>query len=364
MNTKDNYRGCLIGGAAGDALGYAVEFMKLPEIIAKYGENGITEYDLTDGQAIFSDDTQMTLFTGCGLLNANTQGGNVDYVNFVYRAYLDWVRAIYGYGMEPDETDVSYTWLFRVPTMNHNRAPGNTCLTALKSGSMGTIENPINDSCGCGGIMRIAPVGLLFEPGAKFTSEEIDRIGAGIAATTHGHEMGYIPAALLTRIINTIIYGENAPLEDIIKASLDAVCKEFADAKTISELRSLVEKAIELAHSGKKDTDAIAGLGEGWIAQETIAIAVYCAVKYADDFEAGIIAAVNHDGDSDSTGSVAGNILGAYLGAEKIPAKFKENLEGMALILETADDLLRKEGDITDDRWAGKYIFTNYCLIK
>ena len=45
------------------------------------------------------------------------------------------------------------------------------------------------------------------------------------------------------------------------------------------------------------------------------------ALRYSDDFEKGITAAVNHDGDSDSTGAVTGNILGAALGFEAIPQK-------------------------------------------
>ena len=61
-------RGSLIGGAAGDALGYAVEFDSYHRIIDKYGEQGITEYELTNGIAQISDDTQMTLFTANGML--------------------------------------------------------------------------------------------------------------------------------------------------------------------------------------------------------------------------------------------------------------------------------------------------------
>ena len=56
-------RGCLFGGAIGDALGYKVEFKSLSSIRASYGEGGIQEPEETDGQFVVSDDTQMTLFT-------------------------------------------------------------------------------------------------------------------------------------------------------------------------------------------------------------------------------------------------------------------------------------------------------------
>ena len=74
MKNIDKYRGCLIGGAAGDALGYAVEFLDDAAIFSKYGENGITEYSLVNGVAEISDDTQMTLFTANALLLGTTRG--------------------------------------------------------------------------------------------------------------------------------------------------------------------------------------------------------------------------------------------------------------------------------------------------
>ena len=69
MRNIDKFRGCLIAGAAGDALGYAVEFKREDEIFSEYGKDGITEYDLIldDDIAEISDDTQMTLFTAEGM---------------------------------------------------------------------------------------------------------------------------------------------------------------------------------------------------------------------------------------------------------------------------------------------------------
>ena len=52
------------------------------------------------------------------------------------------------------------------------------------------------------------------------------------------------------------------------------------------------------------------------------------------------MASVNHNGDSDSTGAVTRNILGAYLGYDEIPNEYKENLELKDIILKVAQDLL------------------------
>ena len=62
------------------------------------------------------------------------------------------------------------------------------------------------------------------------------------------------------------------------------------------------------------DERAIASLGQGWVGEEALAIAVYCALKYEREPVRALAAAVNHSGDSDSTGAITGNILGAFLG--------------------------------------------------
>ena len=110
---------------------------------------------------------------------------------------------------------------------------------------------------------------------------------------------------------------------------------------------------------------AIHQLGEGWVAEETLAIAVYSALKYERDFDKAIRTAVNHNGDSDSTGAVCGNILGTYLGYDAIPKKYKEHLELHDIIMEIADDLyndcqISEYGPIRDEVWESKYVYSDY----
>ena len=126
-----------------------------------------------------------------------------------------------------------------------------------------------------------------------------------------------------------------------------------------------MDKAIKLSQEDLDDLDAIREIGLGWVAEETLAIAVYCALKYSDDFEKAIVASVNHSGDSDSTGSVTGNILGAYLGLSAIPQKFLDNLELKDVITEIADDLyndcqMSEHGSYQDEKWVKKYIDFSY----
>ena len=116
----------------------------------------------------------------------------------------------------------------------------------------------------------------------------------------------------------------------------------------------------------KVDLDCIHELGEGWVAEETLAIAVFCALRHEHDFEAGIVAAVNHNGDSDSTGAVCGNILGARLGFSGIPAKYTERLELLDVIEGFADDLyhdcqIDECTGSADGIWEHKYIYNDYA---
>lgn len=339
MRDLGRFKGCLIGGAVGDALGYAVEFLPASSIFNKYGEKGITEYELRHGVAEISDDTQMTLFTATGLLVGATRGpasgAMGDYVPDIADSYLDWYRTQTDRYPLPEGS--CHSWLANVPQMFNRRAPGGTCLSALGQGGNGEIEHPINHSKGCGGIMRVAPIGIYFA-GEGCPEEEADMIGARAAALTHGHELGYLPAAMLVHILLRIV-GKGDSIAEAVMSALHDVPSIFPKAAHMRDLEDIVQRAVRLAGEGLDDLDAIRQLGEGWVAEETLAIAVYCALKYSDDFEKGIIAAVNHDGDSDSTGAVAGNILGAALGMDAIPNKFIDNLELKDVILDIAGDL-------------------------
>ena len=151
----------MIGGAVGDALGYPVEFMSYHGIIVKYGRNGITRYELNkDGIAEISDDTQMTLFTANGTLFCFTRYAThgvlgASPADYIRDSYIEWLQTQTG---EIDYTKQHFNWIREVKGLHARRAPGITCLTALQSLADG--KEVINDSKGCGGIMRVAPLAL------------------------------------------------------------------------------------------------------------------------------------------------------------------------------------------------------------
>ena len=317
-------RACLLGGAAGDALGYTVEFWDIDRIRRKYGPDGIAAYEPVEGFAIFSDDTQMTLFTAEGLILGYWHGvktGRLEPELYIYPAYISWLRT-QGYKVTSPWDKVSN--LMGQKRLFRCRAPGNTCLSALCSGKMGTIEKPLNNSKGCGGVMRVAPVGFL--PFMSASSASV--VAARAAAITHGHPMGYIPAAMLADMIERLLYGNYTSLYDVVVDSRTAICQTFSrSTMELSAFRLLIEKAISLSKTATDDVEAIHSLGGGWVGDEALAIATYCALKYEHDFDRCMRAAVNHSGDADSTGAIAGNILGAHLGMDAIGEKYLKELE-------------------------------------
>ena len=158
-NLQDRIRGALVGGAIGDALGYPVEFMNsVEEIQRRYGERGITRLDTRQSlrneadKAVVSDDTQMTLFTANGLLNAIEKG--VLPKDGICEAYVEWYLTQIG----KKSPKYKECWIGSVPELNARRAPGITCMSSLDDIYRG--KRPKNNSKGCGGVMRIAPIPL------------------------------------------------------------------------------------------------------------------------------------------------------------------------------------------------------------
>lgn len=309
MTSLDRIKACLYGGALGDALGYAVEFSAWDEIRSEYGENGILEPELTGGKALISDDTQMTLFTAEGMLTAKENG--IDLTDGIYQAYLCWLDT-QGYMTSPELVCA----LKDDPVMRHRRAPGNTCVGSLLSGRMGTIAQPLNDSRGCGGVMRSAPLG--------FISGSLEN-GARSAAITHGSPLGWLPAGMLSDMVYRCLFGNHGSLREITEASLSETERVYGGYDETAAFCSLMRRAIDMSLSPFGGREAILALGEGWTGHEALAIAVYCALCYPTDMKSALIAAVNHDGDSNSTGAVTGNIVGTYTGC--YPADWAGKIE-------------------------------------
>ncbi|MCG7632845.1 ADP-ribosylglycohydrolase family protein [Gordonia McavH-238-E] len=355
----DRYTGCLLAGAVGDALGGAVEFSTRDAILDRFGADGITSYaEAYGGVGTITDDTQMTLFTAEGLLRAwvrDCAGGISCYSATTARAYLRWFITQGGHPRHGVlATAERSSWLAGHRQLHSRRAPGTTCLEALRVTTRpGAAAD--NDSKGCGGVMRVAPVGL-FAARAEWSAAGTFDLATTLASLTHGHPSGSLPAGVLAVAVRDLVGGASLP--EALTVAKGILRIRAGHEETLAAL----DAAEALADSALPHEAAITRLGGGWVGEEALAIAVYSALV-ADDLEDAVIIAVNHDGDSDSTGAMAGNLLGARDGVGAIPQRWLESLELRDVIVEMARDLHDfVDWDITEADaqagaagWVGKY---------
>ena len=329
---RDRIRGSLLGGAVGDALGAPIEFDSLAEIRARFGAEGLLEPAPAFGRlGAITDDSQMTLFTAEGLILAAGDpafAGRSGMVRSVHRAYLRWLRTQGERSAHPtfDRTDEG--WLLGVAALHSRRDPGHTCLSALRAPRMGSAAQPLNPSKGCGGLMRIAPAGLARWIGDPFAA------GSEIAAITHGHPTGFLAAGFQALAIREAAAG--TPLRSACEEALEELRRHPGHQECAAAVGRAVSLSVE--KRGQASPEDVESLGQGWVAEEALAIALFSALA-APDFESALRLAVNHGGDSDSTGAVAGNLLGASLGEAAIPARWLAPLELRCEIERLAEQL-------------------------
>ena len=307
----DKVRGCMLGGAVGDALGYPVMNLNIDDIRKEHGENGISEYLLDEnGKAGISDITQLSLFTANGILSGKTKACKIGTegpdVETVCQAYKDWVKT-----QESDNTNESHTtWLYNIENLHSRRH---------------SLESGID-------------IVVLFFKEENMQIEEIYVFAANLAASTHGYDAAYISAAILAHIINKVTYTEMT-LKEAVSDAMNTVKRLCGYKPHVESVMEGLSRAVSLAGDDIDDKEAVSEIGIGNSADEVLAAAIYFSLKYEEDFEEAIHAAVNNDGKSGAIASVTGNILGAYLGARAIPEKYLEKLELRHIIQIIAEDL-------------------------
>jgi ADP-ribosylglycohydrolase len=331
MNRLDRIKGCLLGGAVGDALGAPVEFLEWPVIEARFGPSGIIDFAPAYGlSGAVTDDTQMMLFTAEGLLRAFVRGslGHMCHVpSVIHHALLRWLMT---QDYQPAMTISTDGWLIKESALWSRRAPGTTCLSALRTSTRLGMRAD-NDSKGCGAVMRVAPCAF-FANAFEYAAES--------GRLTHGHPTGYLAAGLFADILQRMVDRESS-LEHAVTQSL----AKHGQKQGMAEVRHMIERVLFFYYEGFRPTpQRITDFGAGWVAEEALAIGLWCALS-ADSFEQGVINAVNHSGDSDSTGLIAGHLLGIQYGPAAIPARWYGMLELRDVIEQIAKDIERVPRD-------------------
>lgn len=171
--------------------------------------------------------------------------------------------------------------------------------------------------------MRAAPFAFAVKDPFEF--------GCDAAAITHSHPSGHLAAGALTQIIGDIYEGGD------LRPAVERAIETLSEIEDGDEVETALRSALRVSENGASSYH-VELLGQGWVAEEALAISVYCALV-AEDFRHGVLLAVNHSGDSDSTGSITGQILGTQRGIEAIPPDWIEGLEEREVVERVANDL-------------------------
>ncbi|GAB3558340.1 ADP-ribosylglycohydrolase family protein [Arthrobacter alkaliphilus] len=342
---ESRVHGCLLGGALGDSLGYAVEFDDIATIRSRFGAAGLTSFGQLDGGSHFSDDTQMTLYTVDGLVEAlewANDGVAADETACLWLAYLRWL-ATQGVAAPASAPVPQPRWIDSQEVLRHRRHPGKACLSGLATGEMGTPSRPVNpDSKGCGTVMRSAPFGLV----PHISEAAVYKLSTDAASLTHGHPSARQSAGALSVLVHQLTAGS-----DVRTAAEHALGVVAALPDPAPEVLDRLRQALELSSGPLLSPEELtAHLGEGWVAEEALAVGLYAVLATAAEtedrhdpaahFRRAIAVALNHSGDSDSTASIAGNILGALHGEEALPPDWLEALEAPEVIRGMAQRLI------------------------
>ena len=345
ISLQSRFEGSLLGGACGDALGYPVEHKSYSAIIAKYGENGIQAMSIDEsGEALITDDTQMTIYTAQGLIHALKHNSSSDeMVVEVHKSYLRWIGSLLH--NQPELTDL-YRALYSADELLHNdllesgenrgldkkMCRGGSTFTALLSGNRYSTSNPAPEGVRCGTIMRSAPIALCCyrNPELAFS------VGCECAALTHGDPTAYLSAGVMCMLISHLLSGME--MREAIDHSLQYLGKQ----PNSTLLLHVLQKGVNLAQSPSlRPIDDIKQIGKGWRADENLSIVLYCCIRFDKNVKDALLACVNHDGDSDSVAAVCGNVMGAYVGRGGLPEEFVNHIQFKDLLVRQANELLR-----------------------
>ena len=359
--SQSSYRGCLLGLAVGDAMGYTVDNRSWQEIQEDYGPNGLLGYDLVNGYADVTSYTQLAAFTCNGLLFGLTRGQMLGkmapFIKYVGMSSREWAASQRPWG-RPTR---NYCWLLRKAELCRRHCMDTRMLDTLSRPTLGTPETPANNYDGPGGITTAIGVGLFFHED-RTDQHEIDLLGAETVALTQGSPSAFLSGAVLAHIMSRLLRQPHLPLKRLVMEAVEAMKEQFGHQYSQAfEVATLVRHTITYSESPNlSPVDVMERLGCDSAAQ-VLAGAVYTCLTNSADFDSAMIAAVNHSGRSAAVGAVTGAILGARLGEEALPDFYIECLEPAEVLRELADDLytgcpMERGNKLFDLDWDYKYL--------
>lgn len=306
---RARFRGCILGGAVGDALGMPTErgpSLQPGETIEGVFGKRITHYERSPNRnfaleaGCYTDDTQMTIVVAETLLE----------------------------GKGVFDKQVFFKKLLAMAEAHEFRTIGPTLATVIKSIVRIGIEATLKKNAGGtypsnGAAMRTAPVALLY----YWDFEQLRKITIQVAESTHANSSSLAGACAMSFMIATLIREKGKLIDPVILREQLTHFIELLDADLAMMIREKRQ-----------------GQGDGCSVEDTIPEVVNRFLENPNDFRTGVLDEVNSEGDTDTKASLIGQLLGAHLGLSAIPDEYVEDLEnkakGREYILSLADRLL------------------------
>lgn len=349
-----SYRGCLLGLAVGDAMGYTVDSKSWDEICQDYGPNGLLGYDLVNGTADITSYTQLAAFLCNGILLGAIRGNPEQLGKYMAMSLREWAKS----QQFRATAERTFCWLAQVPEMRRRHCMDTRMLDALNRDTLGTPEKPVFRSTTPGVITAAVAVGLGAIP-AGAEPRQIGQLGAEAVAFTHGDPESFLSGAFVAYSVAGILQEPEQPLSAHFLRAAQAVRALFGEKyPQTEEVLARIDRAVALTRDPELTPLAAMTLLGCTTAAECVSGAVYASLIHAANFDEGMIAAVNHSGRSAAVGALTGAFLGARLGADALPEFYLESLEPAQVLCELADDMTQAKMvmRIFDDSWDQKYV--------
>ena len=346
-------RGCLLGLAVGDAMGYTVDAKTWQEICRDYGPNGLLGYDLVNGCAEVSSYTQIAAYVANGLLLGTTRGKQESYPKYMNLAVKEWARR----QNLPRDPQKNSCWVSNIPQLRRRHCRDSRMLDALRAETLGTPDAPINKNETPGSLTAAAMVGLAYDP-KYMQARSIGTLGARAVAMTHGDTQTFLSGAVLAYLIAGLLQEPDGTLKEHFTHAVEVMEQQFgAQYPQAAELADMLGNVLSSADPELAPQVKMESL-RCYTGAECLAGAMYACCVCGDDFDTAMIVAVNHSGRSAAVGAITGSILGAKLGFEALPEFYLESLEVVEVLEVLARDIAQgsPSSGLFDDDWDLKYI--------
>ena len=310
MDTLERFQGCLVGGAIGDALAKPAQFLPPDEVAARYGR--ITEFDRSPDYLYlllpeqWSDDTHMVLIHAQSM----AAQGRLD-MDDVARRYIAWRVGgdLRGMNMDLDiaieHLKQGYSW--QVVGRSGERAGSNNAAA------------------------RVAPIGLFHYRDYASNPDALRHDAHDSAIISHNNPDAIAGATAVAYAVARLAAGDG---------NLDTLLADTIAFTSAGKVADALQRASNLLAADTPTADAIAELGTGGYAVQTVPSAFYCFLKTPTDFAETTIAAVMGGDDADVTASIAAALSGAYNGIAAIPPRWRNEVEDGERIMGIAANLL------------------------